>query len=72
MIWNQNEHWKNIIIHLDDFYALIVFFGCVGKHVTGSGFEEVVFSRDFVHLAQLLVCYQESITIGIFELIIEF
>ena len=42
VIWNQNEHWRNIIIHLDDFYALIVFFGCVGKYVTGSGFEEVV------------------------------
>ena len=42
VIWNQNGHWKNIIIHLGDFYAFMAFLGCVGKYVTGSGFEEVV------------------------------
>ena len=72
VIWNQNEHWKNIIIHLGDFHAFMAFFGCVGKYVTGSFSRKLYFSRDCVHLAQLLVCYQESITIGIFELIIEF
>ena len=43
VIWNQNEHWKNIIIHLGDFNAFVAFFGCIGKYVTGSGFQEVAF-----------------------------
>ena len=43
VIWNQNEHWKNIIIHLGDLHAFMAFSGCVGKYVTGSGFKEVVF-----------------------------
>ena len=43
VIWNQNENWKNMIIHLGDFHSFMAFFGCVGKYVTGSGFEEVLF-----------------------------
>ena len=30
VICNQNEHWKNIIIHLGDFHEFMAFFGCVG------------------------------------------
>ena len=43
VIWNQKGHWKDIIIHLGDFHAFMAFFGCVGKYITGSGFEEVAF-----------------------------
>ena len=45
VIWNQNKHWKNIIIHLGDFHAFMAFmaFFGVGKSVTGIGFKEIVF-----------------------------
>ena len=70
VIWNQNEHWKNIITHLGDFHAFTEFSDALASMSLVS--RKLYFSRDCVHLAQILVCYQENITIGILELIIEF
>ena len=41
--WNDKTRWSNIIIHLGDFHAFMAFFGSIGKFVTGSGFEEIVY-----------------------------
>ena len=46
VIWNNPELWFDIIIHLGDFHAMVTFFSVIGKFVSGSGFEEVIFQTD--------------------------
>ena len=43
VIWNYPEKFKNVIIHLGDFHFIKENFGIIGKLVTGSGFEDVIF-----------------------------
>ena len=43
VVWNDKDLWSNITIHLGDFHAFMAFFGSIGKFVTGSGFEEIVY-----------------------------
>lgn len=43
VVWNDPDAWSDIIIHLGDFQAMVAFFGMIGKLVTGSGFEDVLF-----------------------------
>ena len=53
VIWNNPELWSDIIIHLGDFHAMMMFFSVIGDYLKGSGFEEMVF--------QGKVCTPESI-----------
>ena len=46
LIWNDPERWKRIIIHLGDFHSFMAFFGVIGKFISGSGFEEIVYQSD--------------------------
>lgn len=43
VIWNSPEEFHNVIIHLGDMHAIMEFFGTIGKFISGSGFEEVVY-----------------------------
>ena len=43
VVWNYQEDFKDVIIYLGDFHAIMEFFGTIGKFITGSGFEEVVY-----------------------------
>ena len=43
VIWNNPELWSDIIIHLGDFHAMMMFFSVIGDYLKGSGFEEMVF-----------------------------
>lgn len=43
VIWNRPSLWSDIIIHLGDFHAMMAFFGVIGRLVSNSGFEEVLF-----------------------------
>ena len=43
VVWNNPIEFGDVIIHLGDFHAMMEFFGTIGKLVTGSGFEEVVY-----------------------------
>ena len=43
VIWNNPGEFHNVIIHLDDMHAIMEFFGNIGKFISGSGFEEVVY-----------------------------
>ncbi len=43
VLWNNPDEFKDVFIHLGDFHALMEFFGTIGKLVTGSCFEEVVY-----------------------------
>ena len=38
------QAWSDIIIHLDDFHAVVAFFGIIGSFIKCSGFEETVFN----------------------------
>ena len=64
VIWNQKEHWKDIIIHLGDFHAFMAFFGCVGKYITGNGFEEVVLQSGLCKSGSISGVLSGSITIS--------
>ena len=43
VIWNNPELWSDIIIHLGDFHAMMMFFSVIDDYLKGSGFEEMVF-----------------------------
>ena len=45
LLWKYPEKYKNIIIHLDDFHFLKEGFAMLGKLVSGSGFEDIIFQR---------------------------
>lgn len=40
VVWDDNNLWNDIIIHLSDFHAVMAFFGVIGQYITGSGFEK--------------------------------
>ena len=42
-MWNEPERLKNIIIHLNDFHCMKEIFTVMGKLISGSGFEEIIF-----------------------------
>ena len=46
LMWNYPERWKLIIIHLDDFHIFIAFFSVIGKFISGSDFEEIVYQSN--------------------------
>ena len=46
VIWNNPEEFRNVIIHLGDFHAMMGFFGNIGKLVSRSGFEDVVYQSN--------------------------
>ena len=48
--WNNVEKFKNVIIHLGDFHAMQELFGIIGKIVTGSGFEDVLYQAELCSL----------------------
>lgn len=43
VIWNRPSFWSDIIIHLGDFHAMMAFFAVIGRIISNSGFEEVLF-----------------------------
>ena len=44
--WNNPEEFRNVIIHLGDFHSMMGFFGNIGRLVSGSGFEDVVYQSN--------------------------
>ena len=43
LIWNHQEKWKNVIIHLGDFHDFLVISEIIGKYIKCSGFEDIVY-----------------------------
>lgn len=43
VIWNNPGEFHNVIIHLGDMHAIMEFFGTIGKFISASGFEEVIY-----------------------------
>ena len=33
VIWNCQEKWKNVIIHLGNFHGFLAFYGIIGKNI---------------------------------------
>ena len=48
VIWNNPERSNNCIIHLGDFHAMQELFSIIGKIVTESGFEDVLYQADLL------------------------
>ena len=46
VLWNNALEFSKVIIHLGDLHAFMEFFGMIGKLVTGSGFEDIIFQAD--------------------------
>ena len=46
VVWNNQEKFENVIIHLGDFHAMQEMFVIIGKIVAGSGFEDVLYQAD--------------------------
>ena len=47
LIWNYQEKWKNVIIHLGDFHDFLAFSRITGKYIKCSGFEDIVYQAKF-------------------------
>ena len=47
VIWNSQEKWKNVIIHLPNFHGFLEFFGIIGKYIKCSGFDDIVYQANF-------------------------
>ena len=43
VLWNYPDKLKNIVIHLGDFHFIKEVFAILGKLISGSGFEDVIF-----------------------------
>ncbi len=43
VLWNHPERFETVVIHLGDFHYMKEVFGVLGKIISGSGFEDVVF-----------------------------
>ena len=43
VVWNNPVEFSNVLIHLGDFHGMMEFFGNIGKLITASGFEEIVY-----------------------------
>ena len=43
VLWNYPDKFKNIVIHLGDFHFIKEVFAILGKLISGSGFEDVIF-----------------------------
>ena len=43
VLWNYQDKFKNVVIHLGDFHFMKEVFAILGKLVTGSGFEDIIF-----------------------------
>lgn len=54
------QAWSDIIIHLDDFHAVVAFFGIIGSFIKCSGFEETIFNWDNVLLKVSKIQFQEN------------
>ena len=46
VIWNNPVEFKNVILHLGDFHGMQSLFGIIGKLVSNSGFEDVLYQAD--------------------------
>ena len=46
VVWNNPVEFKNVIIHLGDFHGMMEHFGIIGKIVSFSGFEDVLYQAD--------------------------
>ena len=42
VLWNYEDKFKNIVIHLEDFHFMKECFGVVGSLISGSGFEDII------------------------------
>ena len=50
VLWNNPEKFSNIVIHLGDFHQMKEVFAIIGKLISGSGFEDIIFKLVFVYL----------------------
>ena len=42
LLWNSAERFSSVIIQLGGFHTMCSYMGCIGKVMTGSGFEDIV------------------------------
>ena len=43
VVWNDADYRNDTIIHLEDFRAMMTFFGIIGTFISGSAFEEILY-----------------------------
>lgn len=46
VLWNNPAEFKKVIIHLGDFHAIQELFGIIGKIISNSGFEDILYQAD--------------------------
>ena len=46
VVWNNPAEFKDVIIHLGDFHGMMEHFGIIGKLISFSGFEDVLYQAD--------------------------
>ena len=45
-IWNNEDEFKKVLVHLGDLHGFMEFFGMIGKLVSESGFEDTIYQAD--------------------------
>ena len=43
VLWNNPDKYSKVIVHLGDFHFIQAFFDVIGRFVTSSGFEDIVY-----------------------------
>ena len=43
VLWNNPDKYSNVIIHLGDFHFMQAFFDVIGRFVSSSGFEDIIY-----------------------------
>ena len=65
VIWNNSAEFNNVLIHLGDFHTMMEFFCIIGKIITGSGFEGIVYQARICTSGGIIAYCQESTKIEV-------
>ena len=53
VLWNYQTRFSNIVLHLGDFHFMKEVFSILGKLISGSGFEDIIFQADICSTGSL-------------------
>ena len=53
VLWNYPTRFSNIVLHLGDFHFMKEVFSILGKLISGSGFEDIIFQADICSTGSL-------------------
>ena len=62
VVWNHQEEFKNVIVHLGDFHTMQELFSIIGKVMRGSGFDDVLYQANICTTGGINGVIQKTVT----------